>query len=129
MVCGLHIISHAMIIILFMESCVCHALLQVKVDAKTKSLLDEYKKKKKKDADATSNGEDKEKKKTALSKDKEEKEEGEEEEDDGEVKDDEEDEEEELDEFTLREDRVAQAGLDAIMREYAEDLSKAPVTG
>lgn len=32
--------------------------------------------------------------------------------------------EEDLDEFTKREDRVAKAGLDAIMREYAEDLSK-----
>ena len=37
-----------------------------------------------------------------------------------------EDSEEELDEFTKREDRVAKAGLDAIMREYAFELAKEP---
>ena len=31
---------------------------------------------------------------------------------------------EDLDEFTLREDRVAKAGLDAIMREYAAELER-----
>ena len=33
-----------------------------------------------------------------------------------------------LDEFTLREDRVAKAGLDAIMREYAFELAKEPTS-
>jgi hypothetical protein len=89
--------------------------IQVKVDAKTKNLLDDYRKKKKRGGN--SNGVKRE-----------DKEEGEADEDDGEVKDDD-DMEDDLDEFTLREDRVAQAGLDAIMREYAEDLSKVPVTG
>ncbi|ELT96574.1 hypothetical protein CAPTEDRAFT_219854 [Capitella teleta] len=88
--------------------------LVVKVDAKTKSLLDEYKKKKKR-KNGESNGTRGE-----------EKEEGEADEDDGEVKDDD-DLQDDLDEFTLREDRVAQAGLDAIMREYSEDLNKVPV--
>ena len=31
-----------------------------------------------------------------------------------------------MDEFTKREDRVAKAGLDAIMREYAFELAKEP---
>ena len=67
--------------------------LQVKVDAKTKTLLEEYKEKKK-----SSNKEEKE---------------------EGETTDD-------VDEFSQREDRVAKAGLDAIMREYARDLNKEP---
>lgn len=75
---------------------------KVKVDAKTKDLLDEHKKKKQAKAD-------KEKR-------TEEKEEGEERSSD--------EEEGELDEPTQREDRVAKAGLDAIIREYAEELHK-----
>lgn len=78
---------------------------QVKVDAKTKTLLDEYINKKK---SRTSGVE---------SEDKEKKENGDKEENETKL-------EEDLDEFTKREDRVAKAGLDAIMREYAEDLSK-----
>ena len=78
---------------------------QVKVDAKTKSLLDDYNKKKK---------EEKEQKKEER--DKEEPEEGEERGSDNEDGD--------LDEFTLREDRVAKAGLDAIMKEYSEEINK-----
>ena len=100
---------------------------QVKVDAKTKSLLDEYKKKKKKkEREESGAGEgDKPKSKGA----KEEKEEGEEDDDDEVEEGEEADDEDDLDEFTLREDRVAQAGLDAIMREYSEDLSKTPYSG
>ena len=79
--------------------------LQVKVDAKTKSLLDEYNKKKKE-----------EKAQKKEERDKEEPEEGEERGSDSE--------EGELDEFTLREDRVAKAGLDAIMREYSDEINK-----
>lgn len=78
---------------------------QVKVDAKTKTLLDEYINKKK----SRTGG--------VESEDKEKKENGDKEENETKV-------EEDLDEFTKREDRVAKAGLDAIMREYAEDLSK-----
>ena len=74
----------------------------MKVDAKTKTLLDDYRKKKKgiKD-DKTENGDD-----------------------DGKKEEDVEEEMEKLDEFTMREDRVAKAGLDAIMKEYASDLAK-----
>ena len=36
------------------------------------------------------------------------------------------DKDDDLDEFTKREDRVAKAGLDAIMREYAFELAKEP---
>jgi len=79
--------------------------IQVKVDAKTKSLLDEYNKKKKD-----------EKAQKKEERDKEEPEEGEERGSDSEDGD--------LDEFTLREDRVAKAGLDAIMREYSEEINK-----
>lgn len=79
--------------------------LVVKVDAKTKTLLDEYINKKK----SRTGG--------VETEDKEKKENGDKEESETKV-------EEDLDEFTKREDRVAKAGLDAIMREYAEDLSK-----
>lgn len=82
--------------------------LVVKVDAKTKTLLDEYRHKKR-DEEAKEAGEKEEK-------NGEEKEEGEMDKD----KDD------DLDEFTKREDRVAKAGLDAIMREYAFELAKEP---
>ena len=77
----------------------------MKVDAKTKTLLEDYKKNKKV-GDSKKTGDD--------------------EKENGEVKSDEEGEVEELDEFTQREDRVAKAGLDAIMWEYAEDLAKIP---
>ena len=36
------------------------------------------------------------------------------------------DDDEKLDEFCMREDRVAKAGLDACMREYSIELSKEP---
>ena len=36
---------------------------------------------------------------------------------------------EEVDEMAQREDRVAKAGLDAIMREYDQDLKKEPPPG
>ena len=62
------------------------------MDAKTKTLLDEYKAKKR----------------------------------EREGKKDSDKDEESLDEFTQREDRVAKAGLDAIMREYSRELSKEP---
>ncbi|XP_061173330.1 RNA-binding protein 25-like [Saccostrea echinata] len=78
--------------------------LVVKVDAKTKTLLDEYISKKK-SRTSEAEGDDKEKKENG------------EKESDSKV-------EEDLDEFTKREDRVAKAGLDAIMREYAGDLTK-----
>lgn len=94
--------------------------LLVKVDAKTKTLLDDYRKKKvkgepdsstvKKEPDV--NGDKKEEDSASA---KEEKEETKEEE-----------EKEELDENTKREDRVASAGLEAIMREYAFELAKEP---
>lgn len=82
--------------------------LVVKVDAKTKSLLDDYKRQKKEEQAKEENGDKKD------------------EDTDGEVDDDKSDTEENLDDFTMREDRVAKAGLDAIMREYSADLSKAP---
>ena len=86
-------------------------LVQVKVDAKTKTLLDEWRAKKKK---ASENGATKEEKETNG--------EADEKTDDA----DKGEEKEVLDEFTLREDRVAKAGLDAIMREYAFELAKEP---
>ena len=50
-----------------------------------------------------------------------------EEREEGETKDDDKDSDDDIeDEFTLREDRVAKAGLDAVMREYATDLAKEP---
>ena len=79
-------------------------LIQVKVDAKTKSLLDEYKKKKQ------------EKELSEKKEKSDEKEEGEDRSSDGE--------DGELDEFTQREDRVAKAGLDAIMKEYSNELNR-----
>lgn len=79
--------------------------MQVKVDAKTKTLLDEYKKKAKEKTD----GPDKKKEKKGSDSEDEDTNE-----DDGE------------DESSMREDRVAKAGLDAIMREYARELSKEP---
>ena len=82
------------------------SFLQVKVDAKTKTLLDEYRHKKR-DED-----------------EKDEKEKNSEEKEEGET--DDKDRDDELDEFTKREDRVAKAGLDAIMREYAFELAKEP---
>ena len=88
--------------------------MQVKVDAKTKTLLEEYKKKKAA-----------KKAKEAAAKKTEEKEEGEETSKENKENGDGND----LDEFTLREDRVAKAGLDAIMREYAEELAKEPPPG
>lgn len=103
---------------------------QVKVDAKTKTLLDEYRKKKKAKEQSNSvksepakEGEKEKDKETADVKengekgDKAEKEEGEE----SSVEN-----EDELDEDSKREDRVAQAGLEAIMREYAFELAKEP---
>ena len=78
----------------------------MKVDAKTKTLLDEYKKKAKEKAEGP---EKKKEKKGSDSEDDEDMNE-----DDGE------------DESSMREDRVAKAGLDAIMREYARELSKEP---
>lgn len=82
--------------------------LMVKVDAKTKTLLEEYKKKKAA-----------KKAKEAAAKKAEAAEEGEDVSSQNGSDND-------LDEFTLREDRVAKAGLDAIMREYAEELAKEP---
>lgn len=100
---------------------------QVKVDAKTKTLLDEYRKKKKAKELGSNGNQDKskeaEKDKDADSKengdksDKGDKEEGEESASEG---------GEEVDENSKREDRVAQAGLEAIMREYAFELAKEP---
>ena len=94
--------------------------LQVKVDAKTKTQLDEYKRKKRARENAERGGGGK--------KEEEELEEGEE---SGEIVENGDDDKngearDVLDEFTLREDRVAKAGLDAIMREYSGDLAKAP---
>lgn len=81
----------------------------MKVDAKTNVLLEEYiSKRNKKNGDKASSSKNEEDK----DKDKEGKKEGEEKED--------------LDEFTKREDRVARAGLEAIMREYSAELAKAP---
>lgn len=90
--------------------------LVVKVDAKTRTLLDDYKRKKK----------EKEKGPGQIAKDKKE-EDGDKEE--GEADDETSTLDDPLDEFTMREDRVAKAGLDAIMREYAEDLNKEPPAG
>ena len=85
----------------------------MKVDAKTKTLLDEYKKKAKEKAEP--GPEKKKEKKKGSDSDDDEDSNGEEEED-GE------------DESSMREDRVAKAGLDAIMREYSRELSKEPST-
>ena len=77
---------------------------QVKVDAKTKSLLDEHKKKKKDTQRKDSEARDEEEGETKGSDD---------DDNDGDV-----------DESALIEDEVAKTGLDAIMREYADDLVK-----
>ncbi len=79
------------------------------MDAKTKVLLEDYKKKKKA--------------KDQQCKPAEKPEEGEVKKENGDPDD------MSLDEFTLREDRVAKAGLDAIMREYSKDLAKEPALG
>ncbi len=94
----------------------------MKVDAKTKTQLDEYKRKKRARENAERGG---------GNKDKKEEEELEEGEESGEIVENGDDDKngesrDVLDEFTLREDRVAKAGLDAIMREYSGDLAKAP---
>ena len=95
--------------------------LVVKVDAKTKTLLDEFRAKKKetmKEEEKKENKESKESKENGEEKsDVEEGEENDEKKDENDKKDD-------LDEFTKREDRVAKAGLDAIMREYSTELAK-----
>lgn len=90
----------------------CFFVLQVKVDAKTKILLDEWRSKKKKKA-------------ASLETDKKENGDSDDKKEEGEAASDERD---DLDEFTLREDRVAKAGLDAIMREYAFELAKEPAS-
>jgi RNA-binding protein 25 len=90
------------------------------VDAKTKTLLDDYRKKKK----ARENGEQPAEK--DKDKDKEEGEEKSEKEDGEESSAEKDDEEDDQDEDSQREDRVAQAGLEAIMREYAFELAKEP---
>ncbi|XP_014783634.1 RNA-binding protein 25 [Octopus bimaculoides] len=90
--------------------------LVVKVDAKTKTLLDEYEKKKSDEKVAEA------KVKEDGAKEKEKKEEGEESEQetpettngDG------------LDDSTKCEDSIIKAGLDAILREFADDLAKEP---
>ncbi|CAL1527777.1 unnamed protein product [Lymnaea stagnalis] len=92
--------------------------LMVKVDTKTKTLLDEYRKKKKggetvEKKESAENGEKKEE--NEMPEVKKEKEE---------IKDEE---SEDLDEDSKREDRVASAGLEAIMREYAFELAKEPI--
>ncbi len=92
------------------------------MDAKTKTQLDDYKRKKKAREMAARNG--------GAAKDDKKEDDLEEGEESGEIvengDDDTKEEVEVLDENTLREDRVAKAGLDAIMREYSADLAKAP---
>ena len=86
----------------------------MKVDAKTKAQLDEWKKKKWREKNKLDSGK---------------KEVKEEEREEGEAKESDSEDEEAinaLDEFSMREDRVAKAGLDAIMREYSGDLARAP---
>ena len=98
------------------------------MDAKTKTLLDEFRAKKKeamKDEEKKENKDSKESKEPKENgEDKSDGEEGEEkdENNDGENRDD-------LDEFSKREDRVAKAGLDAIMREYSSELAKSNTPG
>lgn len=86
-------------------------------------MLDEFRAKKKEAAEK--NGDKKESKDSKENGD--EKSDGEE----GEDKDDKKEGESNdgLDEFTKREDRVAKAGLDAIMREYITELSKPATPG
>jgi len=85
---------------------------QVKVDAKTKSLLDEHKRKK--------SVEKKEKKDTEAK-----------EEEEGETKgsDDDDDDKADVDEIALQEDVLAKVGLDALMQEFADDLCRDPPEG
>ncbi|BFZ11524.1 hypothetical protein BsWGS_14565 [Bradybaena similaris] len=92
--------------------------LMVKVDTKTKTLLDEYRKKQK----ATSTPV---KTETPDSADK--KEESDEKEEKEKSEDTTDEPADELDEDTKREDRVAAAGLEAIMKEYAFELAKEPL--
>lgn len=95
--------------------------LVVKVDAKTKALLDDYKRKKRNKA---ADEKKKENKPDEDGKDSDKEQ--------GEIVDEDKPSDEdidELDEFCQREDRVATAGLDAIMKEYAHDLAKAPPPG
>lgn len=94
--------------------------LVVKVDAKTKTLLDEYRQKKREREKASEKDKD--------SEDGEKGGQNGEKKEDGEVNGEDKD-GEKLDEFTMREDRVAKAGLDAIMREYAFELAKQPSSG
>ena len=83
----------------------------MKVDAKTKSLLDEHKRKKK-----------------MAEKDKKVSEAKEEEE--GETKgSDDEDDGDDVDASALEEDKVAKTGLEALMQEFADDLRKDPPGG
>jgi len=86
---------------------------QVKVDAKTKSLLDEHKRKKKIAG--------KEERKDSEVKEEEE----------GETKgsDDDDDDDGTVDETALLEDVVAKSGLDAIMQEFTDDLRRDPPGG
>lgn len=102
--------------------------LVVKVDAKTKTLLDEYRvKKKAKLTEIKEKGQAKEKNEKTENgnTDKEEGEKDKEkEEKDGKSVPNGDNRDDDLDEFSKREDRVAKAGLDAIMREYASDLHK-----
>jgi len=83
---------------------------KVKVDAKTKSLLDEHKRKKR--------CAEKVEKKVSEAKEEEEGEtKGSDDEDDG------------VDESALQEDEVAKTGLTAIMQEFADDLIREPPGG
>jgi len=82
---------------------------QVKVDAKTKSLLDEHKRKKKKAEKKDSEANDEEEGETKGS--------------------DDDDDEGDVDESALQEDEVAKTQLEAIMREFADDLSREPPGG
>ncbi|GFR75780.1 RNA-binding protein 25 [Elysia marginata] len=108
--------------------------LMVKVETKTKTLLEEYRKKKRGAPAASPSASET----PAIKKEKTEDEEKEKKEENGEAdsedkkengsedKKEEEEPEEELDEDTQREDRVATAGLEAIMREYASKLAVEP---
>ena len=82
---------------------------QVKVDAKTKSLLDEHKRKKK----IAEKGQ----KKDSEAKEEEE----------GEARgSDDDDDDGDVDESALQEDEVAKTGLTAILQEFADDLRRDP---
>jgi len=94
---------------LIINCCCCFS--QVKVDAKTKSLLDEHKRKKK-DAE-------KERRKDSDPKEEEE----------GETKGSDDDDEDDVGEMALHEDEIAKTGLTAIMHEFADDLCRDPPGG